>query len=93
MSYAIDSFIDGKRVAGEGETEFICHNPATGAEIGKFREASPAQIEEAISSATKAQKVWAAMPAEERGRILRKAAELLRARTRPDRPEELGRPR
>ncbi|WP_321490091.1 betaine-aldehyde dehydrogenase [uncultured Hyphomonas sp.] len=80
MSYAIDLFIDGKRVAGEGETEFICHNPATGAAIGKFREASPAQIEEAISSATKAQKVWAAMSAEERGRILRKAAELLRER-------------
>ncbi|KCZ89840.1 betaine-aldehyde dehydrogenase [Hyphomonas jannaschiana] len=80
MSYAIDLFIDGKRVAGEGETEFVCRNPATGAEIGKFREASPAQIEESIASATRAQKVWAAMPAEERGRILRKAAQLLRAR-------------
>ena len=80
MSYAIDLFIDGKRVAGEGETEFVCRNPATGNEIGRFREASPAQIEAAIDSATKAQKTWAAMPAEERGRVLRKAAGLLRAR-------------
>ncbi|MEM5516393.1 betaine-aldehyde dehydrogenase [Henriciella sp. AS95] len=80
MSYAIDLFIDGKRVAGEGETEFICRNPATGEEIGRFREASPDQIEAAIASATRAQKGWAAMPAEERGRILRKAAEILRSR-------------
>ncbi|WP_206741968.1 betaine-aldehyde dehydrogenase [Hyphomonas beringensis] len=80
MSYAIDLFIDGKRVPGEGNAEFICCNPATGREIGKFREASPAQIETAVQSAVRAQKVWAAMPAEDRGRILRKAAELLRER-------------
>jgi len=80
VSYAIDLFINGKRVAGEGEAEFICRNPATGGEIGRFREASPAQIEAAVQSAITAQKVWAAMAAEERGRILRKAAELLRQR-------------
>ncbi|WP_370265408.1 betaine-aldehyde dehydrogenase [Hyphomonas sp.] len=80
MSYAIDLFIDGKRVAGEGETEFICRNPATGGEIGRFREASAAQIETAVQSATRAQKVWAEMPAEQRGRILRRAADILRER-------------
>ena len=80
MSYAIDLFIDGKRVAGEGEAEFICRNPATGEEIGRFREASPDQIETAVASATRAQKDWAATPAEQRGRILRKAADLLRER-------------
>jgi betaine-aldehyde dehydrogenase len=80
VSYAIDLFIDGKRVAGEGETEFICRNPATGGEIGRFREASAAQIETAVQSATRAQKVWAEMPAEQRGRILRRAADILRER-------------
>ena len=80
MSYAIDLFIDGKRLPGEGEAEFVSVNPATGEEIGRFREASGAQIEQAVASATAAQKIWAGMPAEERGRVLRKATNLLRAR-------------
>ncbi|HAE28648.1 MAG TPA: hypothetical protein DCG58_15905, partial [Hyphomonas adhaerens] len=80
VKYAIDLFVDGKRLAGDGDTEFTSVNPATGEAIGQFREASASQIELAIDSATAAQKEWAAFPAEERGRILRKAADLLRAR-------------
>lgn len=80
MKYAIDLFVDGKRLAGEGDAEFTSVNPATGEAIGQFREASASQIELAVETAASAQKEWAAFPAEERGRILRKAADLLRAR-------------
>ena len=80
MTYAIDCFIHGQRVSGEGEAEFVCHNPATGAEIGRFREASPEQVEQAVESAALGQREWAAMPAEARGQALRKAADILRER-------------
>lgn len=80
MSFSIDLFIDGKRVAGAGEAAFDCVNPATGETLGRFREASSDQIEAAIASAVRGQAVWAAMAAEERGRILRRAAEILRER-------------
>ena len=80
MSFSIDLFIDGERVPGAGETAFECVNPATGETLGRFREASPDQIEVAIASAVRGQAVWAAMAAEERGRILRRAAEILRER-------------
>lgn len=54
--------------------------PATGEVIARLHEATPAVIEAAIASAVAAQKAWAATRPVERARILRRAADLIRAR-------------
>lgn len=54
--------------------------PATGEVIARLHEATPAVIEAAIASAVAAQRAWAATRPVERARILRRAADLIRAR-------------
>ncbi|MEL7104480.1 MAG: betaine-aldehyde dehydrogenase [Pseudomonadota bacterium] len=56
--------------------------PATGEVIARVHAATPAIIDQALDAATAAQKDWAAMTGTERGRILRRAADLMRARNR-----------
>ncbi len=53
---------------------------ATDEVIARVYSATPSIIEEAVSSAREAQKTWAARPGIERGRILLRAAEILRKR-------------
>jgi len=73
-------FIDGAFTdATSGET-FETRDPATGETLATVQQASAADIERAVQSARKGQRVWAAMTAMERSRILRRAVELLRAR-------------
>ncbi|HEY1725077.1 MAG TPA: betaine-aldehyde dehydrogenase [Steroidobacteraceae bacterium] len=55
-------------------------NPATGAILAELPVDGPAQIEAAVARARAAQPAWAALTGIERGRILRRAADLLRAR-------------
>lgn len=55
-------------------------NPATGEVLATIQKTSSAQIEDAVKAAQRGQKVWAAMTAVERGRILLKAVEILRER-------------
>ena len=57
-------------------------NPATGATLAEVRIDGPAEVEAAFAAASTAQRRWAAMSGTERGRILRRAADLLRARNR-----------
>jgi betaine-aldehyde dehydrogenase len=54
--------------------------PATGEIIARVHAATPATIEHAIAAARTAQPQWAAMTGAQRGRILRRAAELMRER-------------
>ncbi|HKT95009.1 MAG TPA: betaine-aldehyde dehydrogenase [Paraburkholderia sp.] len=73
-------FIDGAFTdATSGET-FETRDPATGETLATVQQASAADIERAVQSARNGQRVWAAMTAMERSRILRRAVELLRAR-------------
>ncbi|WP_322061400.1 betaine-aldehyde dehydrogenase [Paraburkholderia sp. J63] len=73
-------FIDGAFTdATSGET-FETRDPATGETLATVQQASAADIERAVQSARAGQRVWAAMTAMERSRILRRAVELLRAR-------------
>ncbi|WP_434664549.1 betaine-aldehyde dehydrogenase [Paraburkholderia sp. A3BS-1L] len=73
-------FIDGAFTdASSGET-FETRDPATGETLATVQQASPADIDRAVQSARAGQRVWAAMTAMERSRILRRAVELLRAR-------------
>ncbi len=55
-------------------------NPATGAELARLECADAAAINAAVQRAQVAQREWAALTAAQRGRILRRAADLLRER-------------
>ena len=54
--------------------------PATGEVIARLHAATPAILSHALAAAQGAQADWAARPPVERGRILRRAAELMRER-------------
>lgn len=56
--------------------------PATGETIATLHSATPALIEEALAAAQAGQKIWASWSGAERGRVLRKAADLIRERNR-----------
>jgi betaine-aldehyde dehydrogenase len=55
-------------------------NPATGVELARLACADAAAIDAAVQRAQVAQREWAALTAAQRGRILRRAADLLRER-------------
>jgi len=60
-------------------TRFRTINPATGEVLATLRAAGTAAVEAAVRAAQAAQPAWAALSGTERGRILRRAADLLRA--------------
>ena len=55
-------------------------NPATGQVLAEIEVDGPAQVAAAVARAEAAQRQWASLPGVARGRILRRAAEILRAR-------------
>ncbi len=65
--------------AGEVIESFF---PASGEVVAQVRAATPAILDRALDAAREAQRVWAATPPVERGRVLRRAADLIRARNR-----------
>ncbi|MDO6562808.1 betaine-aldehyde dehydrogenase [Amphritea sp. 1_MG-2023] len=71
-------YIHGRYHVSTSKEHFETLNPATGEVIATVEQAGQAELEAAIASAKIGQKVWALMPAVERGRILQKAADLLR---------------
>ena len=73
-------FINGQYVEDTGGTPIEVIYPATGEKIATVYAATPAIIEQAITSAKTAQAAWGAMTGTERGRILRRAADMLRER-------------
>ncbi|MEO0929463.1 MAG: aldehyde dehydrogenase family protein, partial [Pseudomonadota bacterium] len=73
-------FIDGQYVEDiAGELIEVIY-PATGAVIAKLHAATPAIVDQALASAKRAQKEWAGWTATERGRVLRRAADIMRER-------------
>ena len=84
MSYATQPkashFINGAYVEDTSGTPFDVIYPATGAKIATIHAATPAIIEQALASAKAAQPAWAAMTGTERGRIMRRASEIMRER-------------
>lgn len=75
-------FIDGEYVEDTSGTVIESIYPATGEVIARLHAATPAIIEKAIQSAKRAQKEWASWSPTARGRVLKKAAEIIRARNR-----------
>ncbi|WP_249138387.1 betaine-aldehyde dehydrogenase [Phenylobacterium montanum] len=72
------SYVGGCFVAGSGET-FKTINPATGETIAEVEIAGPETVEAAVAAAERGQARWAAMTGAERGRVLKRTADLLRA--------------
>ena len=73
-------YIGGRYVAASSGSTFESINPANGEVLATLQRASQADVELAVSSAAAGQKVWAAMTAMQRSRILRKAVDILRER-------------
>ncbi|WP_232700765.1 aldehyde dehydrogenase family protein [Halobacterium wangiae] len=85
MSSQHRNFIDGDWVESNSGETFENRNPADTKEvIGEYQQSTAEDAEAAIEAANEAADEWAAMPGPERGRILRKAGEIL-----ADRKEEL----
>jgi len=59
---------------------FSSINPATGEILGQVTVSGVAQVNAAVAAAVQAQTIWAAKTSAERGRILRRTADLLRSR-------------
>lgn len=75
-------YIDGRYADATSGESFETINPATGKVICSVQSASQADVDEAVASAVRGQKIWAAMAAEERARIMMRAAAILRSRNR-----------
>ncbi|MEZ5753964.1 MAG: betaine-aldehyde dehydrogenase [Paracoccaceae bacterium] len=73
-------FVDGAYVEDKAGAPIEVIYPATGEVIAVIHEATSAVVEAALASAKRAQADWAAMKPVERARILRRAAEIIRAR-------------
>ncbi len=68
------------REGGPRARWFKTINPATGEMLAEIAVAGPAEVAAAVARASAAQKQWASLPGAARGRILRRAADILRAR-------------
>ncbi|HEY8368136.1 MAG TPA: NAD-dependent succinate-semialdehyde dehydrogenase [Thermodesulfobacteriota bacterium] len=72
--------IDGVWREGGGDARLPVVNPATGETIGTVRAASAADLASALAAAERGFRTWRATPPHVRGRVLRKAADLIRDR-------------
>lgn len=75
-------FINGDYVEDTNGDPIDVIYPATGKKIAQVHAATPEVIEQALASAEAAQKEWARCSGTERGRILRRAADIIRERNR-----------
>jgi succinate-semialdehyde dehydrogenase/glutarate-semialdehyde dehydrogenase len=79
MYTSLEHYIDGNWVKASGKLQDVI-NPATSKTIGELGLATRGDLDKALAAADKGFKTWRKVSAFERGKILRKAAELVRAR-------------
>jgi betaine-aldehyde dehydrogenase len=79
---AASHFVNGQPMEDAAGTPMPVIYPATGEEVARLHAATPQVVEAALAAAAEAQPAWAAMSGTERGRILRRAAEIMRERNR-----------
>jgi betaine-aldehyde dehydrogenase len=72
--------IGGRYVPSAAGESFETVNPATGEVLARIEIAGEAEVDAAVAAARKGQKIWGAMTGAERGRVLKRVADLLRAR-------------
>ena len=75
-------FINGEYVEDTDGKIIECIYPATGEIVAKIYSATPKIIEIALSAAKSAQKSWGKLSGTERGRVLRRASDIIRKRNR-----------
>lgn len=78
MTSKFQLLINGKGREGSEGVVVDVINPATGESIGKVAYGSPTDIEAALETARRGLQSWQAVPAWERGRILKEAAGIIR---------------
>jgi len=82
MSYPdLYLLIDGERLGTAGRRSIPVLNPATGVKLGELPLASAADLDRALEATRRAWPVWRALGPRERGKIMHKAAEILRGRS------------
>ena len=69
----------GGRIHLTGAQTFETRNPANGALLARVEISGEAEVEAAVAAATAGQRIWGAMTGTERGRVLNRTAQLLRA--------------
>ena len=72
--------IDGEWVAAGDRRTHTVINPATGLSLGDQPLANAADLDRALDAAARAYRVWRATPAEDRGKVMKGAAALIRER-------------
>lgn len=77
---ALTLYIDGKFTKGDSGVTSDVLNPAKDSVLGKLPHAKKAEMDHAIAAADRAFKEWRRVPALERSKLLRKAADILRSR-------------
>ncbi|WP_170326319.1 betaine-aldehyde dehydrogenase [Ruegeria arenilitoris] len=73
-------FINGEYVEDTNGAPIDVIYPATGEVIARLHSATPEIVNQALNSAKSAQAKWEAMSGTERGRVLRRAADIMRER-------------
>jgi betaine-aldehyde dehydrogenase len=73
---ALSNFIDGERVASEGETEAVL-NPATGEELARAPISTAEDVERAVEAARRAFEGWSSTTPAQRARTLLALADLV----------------
>lgn len=74
------SYIDGRYVSSRENDTFVTRYPGDGHVICEVQQAGDHEVDLAVRAATEAFTSWSRTPAAERGRILRRAAHILRTR-------------
>jgi succinate-semialdehyde dehydrogenase/glutarate-semialdehyde dehydrogenase len=72
--------IDGERLTGGGRRTQALIDPATEEVLGQLPLATPADLDRALAAAQRSYAPWRALMPQARGRILKKAADLMRER-------------
>jgi succinate-semialdehyde dehydrogenase / glutarate-semialdehyde dehydrogenase len=80
MYTSLEHYIDGNWVKASGAKTQEVVNPATSKPIGELGHASKGDLDKALAAADKGFKTWRKVSSYERGKILRKAADLIRSR-------------
>jgi succinate-semialdehyde dehydrogenase / glutarate-semialdehyde dehydrogenase len=80
MYTSLDHYIDGEWIKPTGAKSQDVINPASSKPIGELGHVSQGDLDKALAAADRGFKVWRKVSAFERGKLLRKAADLLRAR-------------
>nr|WP_300310684.1 betaine-aldehyde dehydrogenase [Halomonas sp.] len=73
-------YIDGRRQQATSGESFSVINPYDGSHLADVQVASQTDLDAAVASSQRGQKVWAAMSGMERGRIMQRAVTMLRER-------------